>query len=103
MRYSAPPPACDSPQVVAETAIVHNFPRAVPGTPAIFATNYKAVYWQSPEGLNVWPYRYADKWMFEDRLDQNPPRAARVYALIGYVAAVVKLTTARHKEDCPDR
>ena len=28
------------------------------------------------------PYRYADKWMFEDRLDQNPPRAARVYALI---------------------
>ncbi|TMH32841.1 MAG: phosphatase PAP2 family protein, partial [Betaproteobacteria bacterium] len=82
---SAPPPACDSPQVVAETAIVHNFPRAVPGTPAIFATNYKAVYWQSPEGLNVWPYRYADKWMFEDRLDQNPPRAARVYALIGAV------------------
>jgi len=81
----APPPACDSPQVVAETAIVHNFPRAVPGTPAIFATNYKAVYWQSPEGLNTWPYRYADKWMFEDRLDQNPPRAARVYALIGAV------------------
>ena len=80
-----PPPACDSPQVVAETAIVHNFPRAVPGTPAIFATNYKAVYWQSPEGLQVWPYRYADKWMFEDRLDQNPPRAARVYALIGAV------------------
>jgi membrane-associated phospholipid phosphatase len=81
----APPPACDSPQVVAETASVHNFPRAVPGTPAIFATNYKAVYWQSPEGLNTWPYRYADKWMFEDRLDQNPPRAARVYALIGAV------------------
>jgi membrane-associated phospholipid phosphatase len=80
-----PPPACDSPQVVAETAIVHNFPRAVPGTPAIFATNYKSVYWQSPEGLQVWPYRYADKWMFEDRLDQNPPRAARVYALIGAV------------------
>ncbi len=80
-----PPPPCDSPQVVAETAIVHNFPRAVPGTPAIFATNYKAVYWQSPEGLTVWPYRYADKWMFEDRLDQNPPRAARVYALIGAV------------------
>jgi membrane-associated phospholipid phosphatase len=81
----APPPACDSPQVVAETALVHNFPRAVPGTPAIFATNYKAFYWQSPEGLQVWPYRHADKWMFEDGLDQNPPRAARVYALIGAV------------------
>jgi membrane-associated phospholipid phosphatase len=81
----SPPPACDSPQVVAETAIVHNFPRAVPGTPAIFATNYKAIYWQSPEGLQVWPYRHADKWMFEDGLDRNPPRAARVYALIGAV------------------
>ena len=81
----APPPACDSPQVQAELALVHNFPRAVPGTPAIFLTNYKAVYWQSPEGLNTWPYRYADKWMFEDGLDQNPPRAARVYALIGAV------------------
>jgi membrane-associated phospholipid phosphatase len=81
----AAPPACDSPQVVAEAALVHNFPRAVPGTPAIFATNYKAVYWQSPEGLTVWPYRYADKWMFEDGLDRNPPRAARVYALIGAV------------------
>ncbi len=28
----APPPACDSPQVIAETALVHNFPRAVPGS-----------------------------------------------------------------------
>jgi membrane-associated phospholipid phosphatase len=81
----APPPDCSSPQVVAETAFVHNVPRAVPGTPAIFATNYKAFYWQSPEGLQVWPYRHADKWMFEDGLDRNPPRAARVYALIGAV------------------
>ena len=81
----APPPDCGSAQVVAELATVHNFPRAVPGTPAIFATNYKAVNWQSPDGLQVWPYRHADKWMFEDGLDQNPPRAARVYALIGAV------------------
>ena len=80
-----PPPACDSPQVVAETATVHNFPRSVPGTAAIFATNYKAFYWQSPEGLNTWPYRYADKWIAEDRLDQNPPRVARAYALIAAV------------------
>ena len=71
----APPPSCDSPQVLAETAAVRNFPRT-------FVTNYKAFYWQSPEGLATWPYRYADKWMFEDRLDQNPPRAARTYALI---------------------
>jgi membrane-associated phospholipid phosphatase len=71
----APPPACDSAQVKAETAVVLNFART-------FTTNYKAFYWQSPEGLQTWPYRYADKWMFEDGLDQNPPRAARVYALI---------------------
>jgi membrane-associated phospholipid phosphatase len=69
------PPDCHSPQIVAETAAVLNFPRT-------FVTTYKAFYWQSPEGLQTWPYRYADKWMFEDRLDQNPPRAARAYALI---------------------
>ena len=73
-----PPPACDSPQVVAETDLVRTFPRT-------FVTNYKAFYWQSPEGLSTWPYRYADKWIFEDRLDQNPPRVARAYALIAAV------------------
>jgi membrane-associated phospholipid phosphatase len=72
------PPDCNSPQVQAEVAVVHNFPRG----PAAFATNYKAFYWQSPEGLQYWPYRYADKWMFEDGLDRNPPRAARAYALM---------------------
>jgi len=72
------PPACDSPEVLAETAAVRNFPRT-------FVTNYKAFYWQSPEGLQTWPYRHADKWIFEDRLDQNPPRAARAYALIAAV------------------
>jgi membrane-associated phospholipid phosphatase len=79
------PPPCDSAQVVGETADVRNFPRAAPGTPASFVFRYKAFYWQSPEGLNTWPYRYADKWIFEDRLDQNPPRAARAYALIAAV------------------
>jgi membrane-associated phospholipid phosphatase len=70
-----PPPACDSPQVLAEAETVRNFPRT-------FVTNYKVYYWQSPEGLQTWPFRYADKWMFEDRLDRNPPRFARVYALL---------------------
>ena len=73
-----PPPACDSAQVLAEAAAVRNFPRT-------FVTNYKAFYWQSPEGLQVWPYRYVDKWIAEDRLDRNPPRAARVYALTAAV------------------
>ena len=72
------PPACDSVQVLQELAAVRNFPRGF----TAFATNYKAFYWQSPEGLNTWPYRYADKFMFEDGTHLNPPRAARVYALI---------------------
>lgn len=70
-----PPPSCTSPEVIAETALVRTYART-------FTTNYKAFYWQSPEGLNTWPYRYADKWMAEDKLDRNPPRAARAYALI---------------------
>jgi membrane-associated phospholipid phosphatase len=69
------PPACDSDQVMAEVATVRNFPRT-------FVTNYKAFYWQSPEGLNIWPYRYAERWIAEDHLDRNPPRVARIYALI---------------------
>jgi len=72
------PIACDSPAMPAQIAAVRDFPRS----PAAFATNQRALYWQGPEGINSWPYVYADKWMFEDRLDQNPPRAARVYALI---------------------
>jgi membrane-associated phospholipid phosphatase len=69
------PPDCHSPQVLAEAATVKNFPRT-------FLTNSKAFYWQMPEGLQTWPYRYANTFMFEDGLDRNPPRAARAYALI---------------------
>jgi membrane-associated phospholipid phosphatase len=72
------PPACDSADVLAQVAEVRNFPRGL----TAFATNQRAMYWQSPEGLNTWPYDFASKWMFEDELDQNAPRTARVYALI---------------------
>jgi membrane-associated phospholipid phosphatase len=47
-----------------------------------FTTNYKAFFWQSPEGLNTGFYDYASKWIFEDKLDRNPPREARAYALV---------------------
>jgi membrane-associated phospholipid phosphatase len=70
-----PPPDCSSPQVVADAAAVKSFART-------FTTNYKAYYWQSPEGRGIYPFLYAGKWMFEDALDQNPPRAARIYALL---------------------
>jgi membrane-associated phospholipid phosphatase len=77
----APPPACDSAVMVAQTAQVRDFPRE----PSAFTTNYRAMYWQSPEGVNTWPYVYASKWIAEDRLDQNVPRVARIYALIAAV------------------
>jgi len=81
-QFHAPaPPDCTSQQIKDETAVVKNTPRS----PSAFATNYKAFYWQSPEGLNTWVYRYMDKWMAEDRLDKNPPRAARAYALVSAV------------------
>jgi membrane-associated phospholipid phosphatase len=76
-RPAAPPP-CDSPEVQAEAAAVRNFPRT-------FASNSKAFYWQAPEGLHYWPFRYADKFINEDGLDRNAPRVARIYALVAAV------------------
>jgi membrane-associated phospholipid phosphatase len=79
----APPPPCTDPGWLdSELKPVHDFPRNVPGNATTFATNYKVFYWQSPEGLNTWPYRYANTWIAEDHLDRNPPRVARIYALI---------------------
>jgi membrane-associated phospholipid phosphatase len=77
----AAPPACDSSAAAADVAQVRDTPRG----PAAFATNSRAMYWQSPEGINFWPFVYADRWIYEDKLDQNAPRAARVYALLAGV------------------
>ena len=70
-----PPPACESAVVKAETDAVRQYART-------FATNYKAFYWQSPEGLLVLPYLSISRWLFEDKMDQNPPRATRAYSLL---------------------
>jgi membrane-associated phospholipid phosphatase len=78
-----PQPCSDPTWRSTELKTVQDFPRIVPGTASVFATNYKAFYWQSPEGLNSWPFRYADRWIAEDRLDGNAPRVARIYALLG--------------------
>jgi membrane-associated phospholipid phosphatase len=80
----APPPACDSPEGQAEMATVRDFPRAL--TTANFLTNAKAFFWQSPAGLVPWSYSYLNRWILEDGLDANPPRSARVYALMGVVS-----------------
>jgi membrane-associated phospholipid phosphatase len=78
-RSPTPPLCTDATFINTELKTVHDFPRNVPGS---FATNYKVFYWQSPEGLNTWPYRYADKWIAEDHLGRNAPRVARIYALM---------------------
>jgi len=77
----APPPAaCDSAEFKAEVANVSNFPRAL--NSQNFLTNAKGFFWQSPAGLVPWAYAYINRWILEDGLAANPPRAARAYALL---------------------
>ncbi|RJT33387.1 phosphatase PAP2 family protein [Mesorhizobium waimense] len=75
---SPAPPDCQSPAVKAETDAIRQFERKFPNS-------YKAFYWQSPSGLFTDWYDYASKWMFEDKTDSNPPRAARAYAMLATV------------------
>ena len=71
------PPDCHSAQVTQEVADVRNFPRS----PAAFATNYKAFYWQSPEGLNTWVYPIRGQVDVRGRRSSEPAaRRARVCA-----------------------
>jgi membrane-associated phospholipid phosphatase len=78
-----PPPAFDSERMAAELAAVKGVARTVD-------TN-SAVYRWAPNSGTLWP-PIAHRLIFENRLDANPPRAARVYALAaiaaydGYVA-----------------
>jgi membrane-associated phospholipid phosphatase len=72
------PPDCQSATVKAEADAVRQFERKFPNS-------YKAFYWQSPSGLFTDWYDYASKWMFEDKMDSNPPRAARAYAMLATV------------------
>ena len=74
-----PPPDCQSAEVQAQMAEVRNFPRALDA--ASFATNAKAFFWQSSEGLQNWPFIYLNRLVLEDRLEA--PAAARAYALLG--------------------
>jgi PAP2 superfamily protein len=79
-----PPPAFDSAEKAAELAEVVNFPRT-------FLTSAAAFYWQTPKGTTTHWMLAADQKIFEYRLDTNPPRAARVQALMSvasYDAAV---------------
>ena len=79
LGQTGPPPDCRSPQGQTELAEVRNYPRT-------FETNAAAFYWQS--GRSNWN-NVIDQKIFEYRLDLNPPRVARVYAL-AYIAASMR-------------
>ena len=75
-----PPPAFGSEQLAAELDELTTFPRT-------FATNAAAFFWQTPAGSGgTYWMTVADQKLFEYRLDTNPPRAARVLALLSISA-----------------
>ena len=69
-----PPPAYDSPEKRAELDEIKNYPRT-------FASNARGFYFQSLEGVFRVFYDELSKRIFEYNLDENPPAAARAYAL----------------------
>lgn len=77
----APPPPCDSPETQAQLAQVRDFPRTP--TAANFNTNARALYWQTAEGVFPWAFVHLNRWVLEDKLETNPLKAARAYALLG--------------------
>jgi membrane-associated phospholipid phosphatase len=51
--------------------------------PVPFINAAKAMFWQTPQGTWYWFFDEVTRRLFEYRLDGNPPRAARAYALMG--------------------
>jgi len=89
-----PPPAYNSAQLASEMAEVKNFVR----TPK---TNADALFWEYAAGAtrNYWFWNeQATRRILEYRLDTNPPRAARVYALasVAYYDAMVACWDAKY-------
>ena len=71
-----PPPAFNSPQMAVELAEVKNFART-------FNTDQIALYHETQDATFTYWYDFASRKIFEEKLDRNPPRAARIYALMG--------------------
>jgi hypothetical protein len=70
-----PPLAYNSPEKRAELDEIKNYPRT-------FNSNAKAFFYQTFEGIFTTWYNQAHQRIFEYGLETNPPRAARVYALM---------------------
>jgi membrane-associated phospholipid phosphatase len=81
-RPPAPPP-CGSAEAQRDLAEVRNFPRAL--TSANLITNARALYWQTPEGVFPWAILQLNRWVLEDKLENDPPKAARAYAYLGAI------------------
>jgi membrane-associated phospholipid phosphatase len=79
-----PPPACDSARFAQELAEVREFPRPTPTNAQTFPTTRAAYFWQGPVN-RIWNDILGLK-VLEYGLDDNPPRAARAYALF-HIAA----------------
>ncbi|MCX6049340.1 MAG: vanadium-dependent haloperoxidase [Chloroflexi bacterium] len=77
---SAPPPAYDSAQQKADLAEIRTYTRTL-------ASNMKALYWQSFDGINTTWFDWASRHLFEQKLDTNAPRSARAYALLSVAQA----------------
>jgi len=93
-----PPPACDSAQMATELAEVKNFPRSIPAAGASFNTTRLAFFWQGASAaIKPWNDLTTQK-ISEYRLDTNPPRAARVYALvsIGFYDSLIACWDAKY-------
>jgi len=86
-----PPPAYDSAQEATDLAEIKSYPRT-------FASNSRAFYWQTFDGiLSDW-YVIAARRIFEHHLDDNQPRAARIYALlsVAHYDAIIAVWDAKY-------
>ena len=75
-----PPPAFDSAQEATDLAEVKSFPREFPAAGTAFSRDRSALYWQG-QAFQAFDDLMHQK-IFENRLDTNAPRAARVYAYV---------------------
>ncbi|MGH9853650.1 MAG: phosphatase PAP2 family protein [Blastocatellia bacterium] len=93
-----PPPACDSAQMATELAEVKNFPRSIPAAGASFNTTRLAFFWQGVAAAIKPLNDLTTQKISEHRLDSNPPRAARVYALvsIGFYDSLIACWDAKY-------
>jgi hypothetical protein len=93
-----PPPALDSEQLAHEVAEVKNYARTN-------LTNLIASYWEYYGGRGAFEHwnDQASKKIFEYRLDDNPPRAALVYALVNITShdALTSCWDAKYTYWCP--